>query len=292
MAHRLSRRSLLGTVAGGAAAAAVMSLGSTTRAANPAPALKGSIKHSACRWCYGKLSLDELCQAAKQIGLKGIDLVGPKDWSTLQKYGLVCSMGNGADPSIGKGFNHVENHDLLVANYEKLIPQAADAGVPNVICMSGNRAGISDEEGLDNCVKGLKRILKLAEEKRVTVVMELLNSRVDHKDYQADHTAWGVELCTRLGSDRFKLLYDIYHMQIMEGDLIRTIRDNIQYIGHFHTGGNPGRHELGPDQEIHYPAVMRAIVATGYQGFVAQEFLPTGNDPIESLRQCVEICDV
>ena len=193
---------------------------------------------------------------------------------------------------IDKGFNRVEYHDQLVEGFESIIPKAAAAGMENVICMSGNRAGLDDEQGLVNCEKGVKRLVKLAQQNKVTLVMELLNSKVDHHDYQCDHTAWGVDLCRRVGSERFKLLYDIYHMQIMEGDLIATIRKNIQYIAHFHTGGVPGRNEIDETQEINYPAVMRAIVATGFKGFVAQEFIPKNPNALESLRRAVEICDV
>jgi hydroxypyruvate isomerase len=254
--------------------------------------LKGRIRHSVCRWCFGKLSLEELCKAAKSMGITSIDLVGPKEWPTLKKYGLTCAMASGAGMGIAEGFNRVENHDKLVESFEALIPKAAAAGLTNVICMSGNRKGLSDEQGMDNCVKGLKRLMRLAEEHKVNVVMELLNSKVDHHDYQCDHTAWGVEVCRRVGSERCKLLYDIYHMQIMEGDLIATIRKNIQYIAHFHTGGVPGRGIIDQTQEIYYPAVMRAIVQTGYTGFVAQEFIPRSAKPLEELRRAIEICDV
>jgi hydroxypyruvate isomerase len=257
-----------------------------------APALKGNINHSVCRWCYNDIPLEKLCQAARALGIKSIDLQGPEQWPTLKKYGLTCAMGNGAGMGIPKGFNRVEYHDKLVADYEQLIPQAAKASIPNVICFSGNRQGMDDETGIKNCARGLKRLMKLAEQKKVTVVMELLNSKVNHKDYMCDHTEWGVELCRQVGSDRFKLLYDIYHMQIMEGDLIRTIRENAEYIGHYHTGGNPGRHEIDETQEIYYPAVMRAILATGFDGFVGQEFVPASDDPLASLEKCVRICDV
>jgi len=252
--------------------------------------LKGNIRHSVCRWCYGKLSLDELCKACVEIGIESVELLGPSDWPTVKKYGLTCAMCNGPD-RIDYGFNRVEHHDDLIAKFEKAIPQVAEAGFPNIICFSGNRRGMSDEEGLENCVKGLKRLMPIAEKYKVNVVLELLNSKVNHKDYMADHTAWGVELCKRVGSERFKLLYDIYHMQIMEGDLIRTIKENYQYIGHYHTGGNPGRNEIDETQEIYYPAVMRAIVSTGYKGFVGQEFVPK-RDPLTSLRQAIMICDV
>lgn len=252
--------------------------------------LKGNIRHSVSRWCYGKLTLDELCKACVEIGIESVELLGPNEWPTVKKYGLTCAMCNGPD-RIDYGFNRVEHHDDLVSKFEKAIPQVAEAGFPNIICFSGNRRGMSDEEGLENCVKGLKRLMPIAEKYKVNVVLELLNSKVNHKDYMADHTAWGVELCKRVGSERLKLLYDIYHMQIMEGDIIRTIKENYKYIGHYHTGGNPGRNEIDETQEINYPAVMRAIVSTGYKGFVGQEFVPR-RDPLTSLRQAIMICDV
>ena len=294
MNTKISRRSARSALAGSsAAAAAALSLSARLGSAADEPAkLKGHINHSVCRWCYGKISLDDLCKAAVAIGIKSIDLTGPKEWPTLAKYGLTSAMGNGAGMGIAKGFNRPELHDKLVADYEKLIPQAAAAKIPNVICLSGNREGLDDEQGIKNCAAGVKRLMKSAERHKVNVVMELLNSRVNHKDYQCDHTAWGVKLCQLVGSERFKLLYDIYHMQIMEGDLIATIQKNIQYIAHFHTGGVPGRHEIDDSQEINYPAVMRAIAATGFSGYVAQEFIPTGKDPLGSLRRCVRICDV
>ncbi|NLY03205.1 MAG: TIM barrel protein [Rhodopirellula sp.] len=292
MQDHVSRRRMLQISAGGAAVA-VASLAHGTRAGEIKPLkLKGNVNHSACRWCYNKIPLTDICQAAATIGLKSIELVGPEEWPILKEHGLTCAMGNGAGMGITKGFNRTEHHDQLVADYERLFPKAAAAGIPSVICFPGNRAGQDDEEGLVNCAAGIKRLMKAAEANKVTLVMELLNSRVDHKDYQCDHTAWGAELCRKVGSDRFKLLYDIYHMQIMEGDLIRTIQDNIDYIGHFHTGGVPGRHEIDESQEIYYPAVMRAIVATGYRGFVGQEFIPAGANPIAALRKAVEICDV
>jgi len=295
MSRPISRRSVIRHVVGGSTAlAAAVSLAQGRAHAQPAATaqLKGRINHSVCRWCYGKISLEDLCKAAKAMGLKSIELVGPKEWPTLKKYGLTCAMGGGAGMGIGQGFNRVELHDKLVESFEALIPKAADAGVPSVICMSGNRGGLDDQQGLENCAKGVKRLVKLAEQKKVNLVMELLNSKVDHKDYQCDHTAWGVELCKRVGSERFKLLYDIYHMQIMEGDLIATIKPNIQYIAHFHTGGVPGRGIIDESQEIYYPAVMRAITQSGYQGFVGQEFVPRGPDPLAQLRRAVQICDV
>jgi hydroxypyruvate isomerase len=294
MSTRISRRSVLRTLAAGSAATAAVGLSPPpTVAEEPAPLqLKGRINHSVCKWCYGKISLEDLCKASKAMGIRSIDLMGPKEWPILKKHGLTCAMANGAGMGIAKGFNRVEHHDKLVKDFEALIPQAADAGLENVICMSGNRNGLDDQQGIVNCAQGLKRLMKLAEQKKVNVVMELLNSKVNHKDYQCDHTAWGVELCKRVGSERFKLLYDIYHLQIMEGDLIATIKKNIQYIAHFHTGGVPGRNEIDDTQEIYYPAVMKAIVESGYKGFVAQEFVPRNPDALESLRRAIQICDV
>lgn len=293
MKTKIARRTALKSLGGAAATFGILtSLVKKVDAAEELgkAKLKGNIRHSVSRWCYGKLTLDELCKACVEIGIESVELLGPAEWPTVKKYGLTCAMCNGPD-RIDYGFNRVEHHDDLIAKFEKAIPQVAEAGFPNIICFSGNRRGMSDEEGLENCVKGLKRLMPIAEKYKVTVVLELLNSKVNHKDYMADHTAWGVELCKRVGSERLKLLYDIYHMQIMEGDIIRTIKENYKYIGHYHTGGNPGRNEIDETQEINYPAVMRAIVSTGYKGFVGQEFVPK-RDPLTSLRQAIMICDV
>jgi hydroxypyruvate isomerase len=252
--------------------------------------LKGRLKQSAARWCYGKMSLDDLAREGARLGLQGIDLLDYKDWPTVQKYGLVPAMTPGT-VSIPEGFNRKENHDRLVRETEENITRAAAAKAPNVIAMSGNRRGQADAEGLENCTIGLNRVKKLAEDKGVTVCVELLNSKIDHHDYQCDHTAWGVELIKRVDSPRVKLLYDIYHMQIMEGDIIRTIRQNIQYIGHFHTGGVPGRHELDGTQELQWRSVAEAIVAAGYTGYFAHEFVPT-RDPMTSLGEALRLCDV
>ncbi len=262
-------------------------------AAEPAAArLKGRIKQSVCRWCYEKIPLDELCQAARAMGLQSIDLVEVKDFPLLKQYALNCAMVTGVPGMIGSGLNRTDNHDRIVEFFERTIPLAAEFGAPNVICFSGNRKGMSDEQGMANCVTGIKRIVPVAEKHGVTVCMELLNSKRTHKDYMCDRTAWGVELCKRVDSERFKLLFDIFHMQIMEGDLITTIRENHQYFAHYHTGGVPGRGEIDETQELNYPAVMRAIVDTGFKGFVAQEFVPKRSNPLESLRQAVQICDV
>ncbi len=288
---RLTRRDALLGIAGGAAAAATASMVHTASGGETDEPLKGNINHSVSRWCYGKIPLDKLCEACRQIGIKSVELLPPSDWPVVKKYGLTCAM-TSTGLGIADGFNRVENHDKLINELQRVVPQAAEAGMPNLICMSGNRKGMDDDEGMKNCVIGLKRIVGLCEKHNVTLCMELLNSKVDHADYMCDHSVWGVELCKKVGSPRFKLLYDIYHMQIMEGDLIRTIRDNAECIGHYHTGGNPGRHEIDETQEIYYPAVMKAIVETGYKGYVGQEFVPTWDDPLAALKKCIYICDV
>jgi hydroxypyruvate isomerase len=259
------------------------------------------IHHSVCRWCYAATPLEELCLAARDIGISSIELVMPDDMPVLKKHGLACAMISfpvGKTPGgievglIEKAFNRIEHHDTLVEIYTPHMRAAAAAGAKQVICFSGNRDGLSDDEGLQNCATGLRRLLPLAEELGLTLCMELLNSRIDHPDYQCDHSAWGVKLCEALDSDNFGLLYDIYHMQIMEGDIIRTIRDNHRHFTHYHTGGCPGRNEIDDTQELHYPAIMRAIADTGYTGFVGQEFIPLGKDPLASLRHAVEISSV
>jgi hydroxypyruvate isomerase len=294
MKEHISRRSVLRTLTGGAAAVAAAKLTPELQAADAASSskLKGRVNHSACKWCYDKIPLEDFCKSAKEIGLQSVELLEIKDFPTLKQHDLVCAMVSGVPGGITKGLNRLENHDKIVEFFEKTAPVVADHGYPNIICFSGNRAGMSDEQGLENCATGLKRIAPIAEKHKVTVCMELLNSKRNHKDYMCDHTAWGVELCKRVGSERFKLLYDIYHMQIMEGDMVDTIRESYQCIGHYHTGGVPGRHEIDDTQEINYPVVLQAIVQTGFKGFVAQEFIPRRSDPIASLRQGVLICDV
>lgn len=254
--------------------------------------MKGKVKHSVCKWCYNDIPLEDLCKSAKEIGLSSIELLGPDDWPTLKKYGLTCAMPQGAGLGIERGFNDPSLHDELVKSYEAVIPKVAEAGYSQIICFSGNRRGLDDKKGIENCAMGLKRIMPTAEKYNVTMCMELLNSKVNHKDYQADHTAWGAELCEAVGSDKMKLLYDIYHMQIMEGDVIATIRKFHPYISHYHTGGVPGRNEIDETQELYYPAIMQAIVETGYTGFVGQEFIPAREDKLASLKQGVRICDV
>lgn len=295
MATTSSRRSALKNIAGSAALIAsplTLTEAFTASAKALGPELKGRIKQSVCRWCYSKIPLEDLAREAKAMGLQSIELLGPNDWPVIQKYGLTCALPNGAGMGIEKGFNNPIYHDELVASYEALFPKLVEAGLNTVICFSGNRKGISDEEGLVNCTLGLKSLMPSAEKYKITLIMELLNSRVNHKDYQADKSAWGVELCKRVGSERFKLLYDIYHMQIMEGDIIATIKRDHQYFGHYHTGGVPGRAEIDDTQELNYPAIMKAIADTGFQGYVAQEFIPKRPDAIASLKQAVEICDI
>ena len=254
--------------------------------------LNSKINHSVCRWTYNFLSLEQLCKTVKEIGFSAIDLVGPKEWATLKKYDVFSSMCNGAEISLTEGWNDKQYHSKLINNYTEHIGLVSKAGYKNLICFSGNRKGMDDETGLKNCAEGLKKIMQLAEKNKVIIVMELLNSKVDHKDYMCDKSAWGVELCKRVGSENFKLLYDIYHMQIDEGDVIRTIQSHHQYFAHYHTAGVPGRHEIDEQQELYYPAIMRAIKDTGFKGYVAQEFIPEKDDKIASLREAIRICDV
>ncbi|PYO69390.1 MAG: hydroxypyruvate isomerase [Gemmatimonadetes bacterium] len=286
----MRRRALLGLIAASA-------LDSQAKAwARPGTALKGTagrLKQSACRWPYRAIPLPDFCRAAAKLGLAGIDLLAADEWQQVRDCGLVCSMGypTGRRDFIATGFNDRANHAMLLRELETTIPEAAHHGVPNVIAMFGNRRGRSDAEAIDNCVAGLNQIKGLAEAQGVTICLELLNSKVDHADYQGDHTAFGVAVMKAVNSPRVKLLYDIYHMQIMEGDIIRTIRDNRDYIAHFHTGGVPGRHELDGTQELNWHAVAAAIADTGFQGFVAHEFTPT-RDPLTSLSEAVAVCTV
>ncbi len=252
---------------------------------------KGRLKQSVCRWCYGKIPLPDFCKAVSEIGLTAIDLIEEKDWPVLAEHGLICSMGWKMGGDIPNGLNDPANHDLIVNGLLTTLPKAAKAKVPNLIAFFGNRKGRPDDDAIKNCVIGLNKVKKAAEENGVTVCVELLNSKVDHKDYQGDRTWFGVEVVRQVDSPRVRLLYDIYHMQIMEGDVIRTIRDNHQWIAHFHTGGVPGRHELDDTQELNWRTVAKAIADTGYTGYVAHEFVPT-RDPLTSLREAVALCDV
>lgn len=257
--------------------------------------LKNNIKHSVCQWTYNHISLEALCVLVKKIGFSAIDLIGPKDWPLLKKYGIDSSMCNGAEIGLTKGWNDTQYHGQLIKNYTDHIDLVAAAGYKNLICFSGNREGKDDVTGMNTCVTGLKKIMGHAEKKGVIIQMELFNSKVDHKDYMCDKSAWGVELCKKLDSPNFKLLYDIYHMQINEGDIIRTIQRDHTYFGHYHTAGVPGRHEIDESQELYYPAIMKAILATGYKGYVAQEFITTAKDDKKkekALQKAIKICDV
>ena len=257
---------------------------------------KGNINHSVASWTYNFLPLDEMCKMVKKIGFNAIDLLTPKEWPTIQQYGIYCSMCYTAGKiSLTEGWNDKKNHEWLLKDFIEAIPLVAAAGYKNLICFSGNRNGMDDKVGMQNCADGLKQIMPLAEKHGVIIQMELFNSKIDHKDYMCDKSAWGIALCKMIGSANFKLLYDIYHMQINEGDVIRTIQENHQYFGHYHTAGVPGRHEIDDTQELFYPAIMKAIVATGYKGYVAQEFMSVGKDndaKVKALKKAVRICDV
>jgi hydroxypyruvate isomerase len=280
---------------GGLAGAAVITAGkpfeSLAGGSQDTYKLKGNIHHSVSQWCYGDIPLEEFAKACKDMGIESIELLNEKDWPVVSKAGLKCAVGYATDWGIPKGFNRKDNHDKLIADFEAMIPKAAAAGVPNLICFSGNREGMNDNEGMINCAIGLRKLMPSAEKYGVTIIMELLNS-YGHKDYQCDKTSWGAALAEMVGSERFKLLYDIYHMQIMEGNVIENINKYIKHIGHIHTGGVPGRHELDETQELYYPAIMKAIVKTGYKGYVGQEFVPSQKDKLASLKKCIQICDV
>ena len=279
----MTRRSFLPTIAGAASLASALP-GQTVQR-------KGRIRQSVTRGVFGRgKSLEESCQIAQRLGVKGFDLIGPNDFPLLKKYGLVPSMVPGGS-SIRDGINRKEFHEGIEKRMREAIDAAAEAGGPNVIVLSGERRGMSDQEGADNCVLFLNKIKKYAEDKNVTLCLELLNSKVNHPDYMCDHTAWGVEVCKRVDSPRVKLLYDIYHMQIMEGDIIRTVRANIKWIGHFHTAGNPGRHEFDDTQEMNYRGIATAIADTGYNGYIAHEYSPL-KDAVQSLEESLRICDV
>ncbi len=298
MIKKTSRRDAIKQLAAGTIATAA--LGPMSCAAAPktekSMGLKGNINHSVCQWTFADMPLEDLCKEAKAIGLKAIDLIAPKDWPVLKAHGLECSMCYIAGKvSLTEGWNKPKFHDQLIKDYLEAIPLVAAAGYKNLICFSGNRNGMDDKTGLDNCVEGLKKIIPLAEKHNVVIVMELLNSKKDHKDYMCDSSDWGVALCKKLGSENFKLLYDIYHMQVDEGDVIQTIRSHHQYFAHYHTAGVPGRNEINESQELYYPAIMKAILATGFKGYVAQEYLPTGKtreERIGSLKEAVRICDI
>ena len=286
----MTRRTALGAAA--AAAAGALSATQASAGGQTGKAVvKGRLKQSVSRWCYGKIPMPEFCKAVAGMGLTAIDLLDEKEWAVVRDHGLICSMGYAGGGTIPDGLNVRANHDAIVKNFEEKIPLAAKLQVPNVITFFGNRRGMPDAEAITNCIDGLNRVKKIGEEHNVTICVELLNSKVDHKDYQGDHTAFGVQVVKAVASPRVKLLYDAYHMQIMEGDLIRTLRENKEYIAHVHTGGVPGRHELDDTQEVTWRAVATALVDMGFQGYMAHEFVPT-RDPLTSLREAVTLCDV
>lgn len=292
--RNLLRNSLVGTM--GLAIPGTISLTAHAQTAGPdTQELRGNINHSVARWTYDFLNLEELCQLVTSVGFSAIDLVDPEGWDTLKRHGIDSSMCNGAEPSLEDGWSDSRFHSALEESYLRHIDLVSEAGYKNLICFSGNRRAMSDEQGLQNAEQGLKRILARAEQKGVMLHMELLNSKIDHPDYLCDNSTWGIELCKRLDSPNFKLLYDIYHMQISEGDVIRTIRDNHQYFGHYHTAGVPGRHELDTNQELYYPAIMQAIKDTNFTGYVAQEFKPSGNtreEKLNALAAAIHTCDI
>jgi hydroxypyruvate isomerase len=285
--RNFTRRALLQSSVASIGAIALPSLASSIDTS----ARKGRIHQSVCQWCYPHIPIDQLAEYGARIGLKGVDLLKPDEYEIPRRYGLICTMGYAGGGEIGKALNRVENHAAIEQGFRENIPRAEKAGVPNVITFSGNRGGMSDEEGARSTIAGLNRVKKIAEDHGVNICLELLNSKVNHPDYMCDHTAWGVHVVREVNSPNVKLLYDIYHMQIMEGDLITTIRGNLQWIGHFHTGGVPGRHELDDTQEVQWDGVMRAIADAGFRGYVAHEFLPTA-DPLVSLRKAADLCDV
>ena len=290
---KLDRRKVIKSIFGGSSLAFFSSstMNILNAKENKFKVMNNNIKQSVCSWCFPQFSLDELSKIAKEIGLIGIDLVPPSGWKTLKNHGLKATLCTPEKYSLTKGWNDTKNHENLVDEYSKLIDLVADAGFSNLFCASGNSFGMDKDAGIINCEKGLKQIISKAEKRNVTIVMELLNSKVNHPDYMCDKSDWGIKLCKKVGSENFKLLYDIYHMQIMEGDITSTIKKNHQYFAHYHTAGVPGRNEIDESQELNYPAIMRAIHSTGYKGVVAQEFIPK-KDPISSLREAVKICDI
>jgi hydroxypyruvate isomerase len=285
---RFSRRDALKS---GLAATAMASLPNLTMGEDAAPVRKGRIRQAVCRWCYKDIPLDQLCAYGAKIGLKGIDLLQPDEYEVPRRYGLICTMAYAGGGAIPDALNRAENHAAIESNFRTNIPLAAKAGIPAVITFSGNRRGMADDEGARNTIAGLNRVKKIAEDNGVVICLELLNSKVNHPDYMCDHTAWGVRVMQEVNSPNVRLLYDIYHMQIMEGDLISTIGANLGWIAHFHTGGVPGRHELDNTQEVQWDGIMRAIADAGFKGYVAHEFLPL-RDPLKSLRAAVDLCDV
>jgi hydroxypyruvate isomerase len=307
MSGSFTRRRLIKRAAGTVAVAAGLPLLGQRRrspaqrtAAIPRAVTKRRINQSVCEWCFvgdasvKPMTLERLCQVAAALGIKSVELVQPENWPILKKHGLVCALAN--SHGFVKGFNDKANHEMCIAEIRKSVDACAEAGFPSVITFSGFRNGIPDDVGLENTVEGLKKVIGYAEQKKINLCIEVLNSRVDvemkgHPGYMGDTVEWCGEVCKRIGSPRMKMLFDIYHVQIMQGDIITRIREWKDYIGHYHTAGVPGRNELDDNQELNYPPIMRTIVETGYQGYVGQEFIPT-RDPIQSLYEAVKLCDV
>ena len=287
----MKRRNFIATAAVGSAGLASTSAMAASQGQTKVFKLKGNINHSVCEWCFNDIPLEDFLKTLNELGVKAIDLVGPDRWPILKKYDIHCSMCNGAEIGLDKGWNNPKYHEQLIKNYTEMIPKVAEAGYTNLICFSGNRDGMNDYVGLQNCVDGLSQIMPLAEEHGVVIQMELFN-QVNHPDYMCDNSLWGVELCKHLGSDNFKLLFDIYHMQIQEGDIIRSIQNYHPYFGHYHTAGVPGRHEIDETQELYYPAIIKAIHDTGFKGYVAQEFIVTWDDKIAALKDGFMRCDI
>ncbi|WP_010519788.1 hydroxypyruvate isomerase family protein [Croceivirga radicis] len=289
----MKRRNFIATAAAGTAGAATTSLSAQSSIASPKKEfkLKNNINHSVAQWCFASYPLEEFLAILKDLGVKGIDLIGPDNFTLLKKYDIHCAMCNGAELGLTDGFNEPKNHEQLIKNYKEVIPKVADAGYTNLICFSGNRRGMDDYVGLQNCYEGLAQLMPIAEKHGVVLQMELFN-QINHPDYMCDSSLWGVELCRRLDSDNFKLLYDIYHMQIQEGDIINSIKQYHQYFGHYHTAGVPGRNEIDETQELYYPAIIKAIHETGFEGYVAQEFIVSWEDKIAALKDALLRCDI
>ncbi len=286
----------VGALAVGAGTAVAGRAAARERTAEALASHSAAYRHSVARWCFAKMSVNDLAAEAKRLGMHSVELLSAPDWAVVKQHGLTCAMGyaeaGDARTRLTKGWNRVEHHEWLLPGYREGLTLAAAAGVPNIICFSGNREGLDDAKGLDNCAAGLRQLMPDAERLGVTVAMELFNTKIDHPDYQCDSTRWGADLVEKVGSDRFRLLYDIYHMQIMEGDVIRTLRDHRQHIAHIHVAGVPGRHEPDATQELNYPAIVRALAEMEFPGYVAQEFIVTKPDPIAALADAVRICSV
>ncbi|HEY9185950.1 MAG TPA: TIM barrel protein [Salegentibacter sp.] len=297
MGNKYSRRDALKTMVIGSGALSIGGVVSSFAAINfidknEAEKNSQKINHSVCRWCFQDIPLDNFAQQCAALGIRAIDLLKPSEWKTVEKYGLVCSMATDDFADVKNGFNNTENHEILQKNYKGLIDKASEHHIKNVIVFSGNRRGIDEKSGIKNCIAGLRPLLSYAENKNVNLVMELLNSKVDYPDYMCDNTEWGIALAEELDAPNFKLLFDIYHMQVMEGDIIATIKKHHKHINHFHTAGVPNRNEINDTQELNYAAIMKTIIETGFEGYVAHEFIPTYRNKMAGLQEVIQICNV